>query len=100
MKSFKEEFPSLKNSIIDIIRSSKNYNHYNIDELKLQYYLIMQQYDDFKKKMLYDIKHNFTNSKLEDIKNKQISIQQKMNRKALSELDEHLSIIKNLIDNY
>ncbi|MFW6225703.1 MAG: hypothetical protein ACOC3V_01930 [bacterium] len=88
----------IKSNIQEILRSNKDYSSLNKDELVVQYKLIMNQYNEFKNKMINSIEHRFTTSKLEDIKTKQISLQEKMYRKALSELDSHLSILKNLIN--
>lgn len=89
----------IKYTIQELLRTSKDYSSLSKEELMVQYDIIMEQYDDFENKMLSNIEHRFTSHKLEDIKNKQISLQEKMYRKALSELDDHLSILKDLIDN-
>ena len=84
-------------TIRELILSSKDYSDFTKDELITQHEIIMDLYDDFKNEMTSDINSRLIPPNIINIKNSQKKIQQIMFFNMLSEVDNHLKIIEDLI---
>jgi len=88
----------LKMTPRDLILGSKDYSKLTKDELITQYQIIISQYDEFKNQMISDLNSRNNSNNIINIKNAQKRIQKNMYSKVLAEVDNHLKIMKDLID--
>jgi hypothetical protein len=76
-----------KMTIRELLTSSKDYSNYSKEDLIMQYNIIMNQYEDFKNHL--NINNISQNTKHE-----------RFNTLIIQEIDNHLNIIKVLMNNY
>jgi len=83
----------------ELILSNKDYSNFTKEELEAQYQIIMEQYNDFKNEMTINIDSKIINFNITNIKNTQKKIQQNMFDNMLNEVNNHIKIIEDLINN-
>jgi hypothetical protein len=88
----------LKMTPRDLILGSKDYSKLTKDELIVQYQIIMNQYNEFKNLMTANVDSRNNGNNIVNIKNAQKRIQKNMYSKVLAEVDNHLKIMKDLIE--
>ncbi len=86
-----------RTTLRELILSSKDYSKFTKEELIMQYQIIMNQYDSFKNEMTV-VESGTVNPNIANIKNIQKRTQMNMFSRMIGEVDSHLKIISDLIN--
>ena len=86
-----------RTTLRELILSSKDYSEFTKEELIMQYQIIMNQYDSFKNQMTV-VESETVNPNIKNIKKIQKRTQINMFSRMMQEVDSHLKIISDLIN--